>query len=89
MRRLGKSQRDVSYGFNELKNIALVNAIETLLVTDLVLRGQSIEKRKELDELIRSVENNRGKVYIISTLHPAGEQLQALGGIAALLRFAI
>jgi len=89
LRRLGKSQRDVSYGFSELKNIALVNAIETLLVTDLVLRGQSIEKRQELDELIRSVENTRGKVYIISTLHPAGEQLQALGGIAALLRFAI
>ena len=89
LRRLGKNQRDVSYGFSELKNIVLVNAIETLLVTDLVLRGQSIEKRKELDELIRSVENSRGKVYIISTLHPAGEQLQALGGIAALLRFAI
>jgi len=89
LRRLGKNQRDVTYGFNEVKNAALSNAIEQLLITDLVLRGQSIEQRQELDELIRNVEKNRGKVYIMSTLHPAGEQLNALGGIAALLRFAL
>jgi len=89
LRRLGKSQRDVTYGFNEVKNAASSNAIEQLLVTDLVLRGQSIEKRTELDELMRNVEKSRGKVYIVSTLHPAGEQLNSLGGIAALLRFAL
>jgi len=87
LRRLGKDQKDVCYGFNEIKNLALTNAVDKLLITDIFLREQSIEKRKEIDELIRNIEYNQGKVYIISTLHPAGEQLSALGGIAALLRF--
>lgn len=87
LRRLGKNQTDVSYGFSEIKKVAQTNAIETLLVTDIFLREQPVERRKELDDLIRSVEYNQGKITIISTLHPAGEQLSSLGGIAALLRF--
>jgi len=31
----------------------------------------------------------KGKVHIISTEHEGGEKLLSLGGIAALLRFAI
>jgi len=89
LRRLGKNHRNVSYGFTEIKKIATTNAIDTLLITDVFLREQPLETRKEIDEIIRNVEYNQGKVYIISTLHPAGEQLRALGGIAALLRFNI
>ena len=89
LRRLGKKQTDVSYGFNEIKKVAQFNAIEKLLMTDIYLREQSVERRKELDELIRSIEYKKGKIFIISTLHPAGEQLSSLGGLAALLRFAI
>ncbi|MFX1293770.1 MAG: mRNA surveillance protein pelota [Promethearchaeota archaeon] len=89
LRRLGKNQNDVTYGFNALKKVALTNAVEKLLLTDIFLREQSIEMRKEIDELIRNVEYNQGKIYVISTLHPAGEQLRALGSIAALLRFAL
>jgi len=89
LRRLGKNQRDVTYGINEIKKAALSNAVEKLLITDIFLREQSNEVRKEIDDLIRNVEYNKGKVYVISTLHPAGEQLAALGGIAALLRYSI
>ncbi len=89
LRRLGKNQNDVSYGFNEIKNIVQSNAIDKLLLTDIFFREQSVERRKELDELIRSIEYSKGKVYIISTLHPAGEQLSSLGGLAALLRFSV
>jgi protein pelota len=87
LRRLGKNQRDITYGINEIKTAALSNAVENLLITDIFLREQSHEVRKEIDDLIRNVEYNRGKVYVISTLHPAGEQLHALGGVAALLRY--
>lgn len=89
LRRLGKNQNDVSYGFNEIKNLAQSNAVDKLLLSDIFLRNQTLEKRKELDDLIRGVEYGKGKVYIISTLHPAGEQLESLGGMAALLRYAI
>ncbi|NVM53093.1 MAG: mRNA surveillance protein pelota [Candidatus Helarchaeota archaeon] len=89
LRRLGKNQNDITYGFNEIKNLAQTNAIDKLLLTDVFLREQSIEMRKEIDEVIRNVEKNKGKIHIISTLHPAGEQLNSLSGIAALLRFPI
>ncbi len=89
LRRLGKNQKDVAYGFHEIKDLALTNAIDKLLITDIFLREQNIEMRQELDELIRNVEYKQGKVHIISTLHPAGEQLSALSGIAALLRYPV
>ncbi|HUY00745.1 MAG TPA: mRNA surveillance protein pelota [Candidatus Deferrimicrobium sp.] len=87
--RLGKNQKDVAYGFMEIKNLSLGNAIDKLLLTDIFLREQSVEKRKDLDDVIRNIEYNQGKVFILSTLHPSGEQLSALGGIAALLRFPV
>ncbi len=89
LRRLGKNQKDVSYGISEIKKVALTNAVDKLLVTDIFLREQPLDIRKEIDDLIRNIEYNQGKVYVISTLHPAGEQLKALGGIAALLRFPV
>lgn len=89
LRRLGKNQNDVTYGFNEVKNLVLTNAIDKLLITDIFLRDQTPDMRKEIDELIRNIEYKQGKVYIISTLHPAGEQLSGLSGIAALLRYPI
>ncbi len=89
LRRIGKNQRDVTYGFKEIKDIALINAVDKLLLTDIFLREQSIDRRKELDEIIRNIENNQGRIYVISTLHPSGEQLEAIGGIAALLRFPV
>jgi len=42
-----------------------------------------------LEELMRSVEQRRGSVTVVSTEHEAGAKLLALGGIAALLRFPI
>lgn len=91
LRRLGKNLNDVTYGFDEIQKLvqSQPNAIDKLLMTDIFLREQSIERRKQSDDLIRSIEENKGKIFIISTLHPAGEQLSSLGGIATLLRYPI
>jgi protein pelota len=35
------------------------------------------------------VESSRGKVMVVSEHHEAGKKLEALGGIAALLRFRV
>src|SRR5947208_2059222 len=58
-------------------------AIETRLVSDAVVRNPGIE------ELMRTAESARGTVVLVSRHHEAGKKLEALGGIAALLRFAI
>ncbi len=86
--RLGKDNGQFSYGFDETVAAAKMGAIQDLLITDLVLRSRiNKDERKNLEELFYLVENGRGDIHIVSTLHPAGEQLQNFSGIAALLRF--
>lgn len=89
LRRLGKGTRDVSYGMDRVKKVATLGAIDTLLITDKILRESMMQKKEDFDQLLKSIERMGGKIVIISTLHTAGEQLSSLGGIAALLRYEI
>lgn len=77
------TSRPVAYGPAEVDEAAEAGAIETLLVSDAVVRNPGIE------DLMRVVESARGQVVLVSRHHEAGQKLQALGGIAGLLRFAI
>lgn len=76
------------YGYFEVEEAAQAGAIETLLVTDKFMR-KSIHggEHPKLPELMKTVEQTRGKVHIISSDHDAGERLDGLGGIAALMRY--
>ena len=71
----------------DVENAKNLGAIETLLITDKLLRINDVEKRKKLDALLKDIENARGKIVIISSLHSAGEQLESFGSMVALLRF--
>ena len=71
------------YGPAEVQEAADAGAVETLLVSDAIVRDPGIE------EVMRTVESARGTVVLISRHHEAGQKLEALGGIAALLRFPI
>jgi protein pelota len=77
------TDRPCAYGPAEVQEASDAGAIETLLVSDAVVRHPGIE------DLMRAVESARGTVVLVSGHHEAGQKLQALGGIAALLRFAI
>ncbi|MBN2155029.1 MAG: mRNA surveillance protein pelota [Candidatus Lokiarchaeota archaeon] len=88
--RLGKDNGLFTYGFKETLIAAQLGSVQDLLITDQVLRSQiNKEDRKNLEELFYLVENGRGIIHIISTLHPAGDQLHNYSGIAALLRFKV
>jgi protein pelota len=89
LRRLGKDDHTAVYGRDEVAKAAQYGAIETILITDKMLRGASAEERKKLDDLLRNTEKMRGKVMILSAENEPGEELSSLGGIAALLRFRI
>jgi protein pelota len=52
-----------------------------LLVTDKLLRTQTCA------EILDIAKNMNAKVAIISTANEAGEKLESLGGIAAILRY--
>ncbi len=78
-----------AYGDEDVARAVQFGAVEHLLITDRRLRQVPNNERREMDTLIRETERSRGAVHIVSTEHPAGDQLDSLGGIAAILRFRI
>lgn len=84
---LAKDDKKVTYGKDAVNKAVLYGAVDKLLIADEKLKNINIEEREKIDELLRQVEEMGGKVHVISTLHRAGERLQALGGLAALLRY--
>jgi len=87
LKRLGKEETNVAYGFEEVQRAAKAGAIEKLLVADTLLRESSDENRLSIEDLMREVEEKRGEIVVVSTEHEAGTKLQGLGGLTALLRF--
>lgn len=77
------SNNNVIYGKKEVINAANLGAVNKLLVIDIFVRDGEVEAIMDL------VENMSGEVMVISTEHEGGEQLKALGGLAAKLRYAI
>src|SRR5947199_356008 len=72
-----------AYGPAEVAEAVDAGAVETLLVSDADVRYHGIE------DLLRSAEYARGAVVLVSRHQQAEQKLEALGGIAALLRFPI
>ncbi len=70
-----------AYGPREVQRALDLGAVATLLITDRTVRSAVGE------EMMTKAEGARGKVLIVSTHHEAGQKLQSLGGVGALLRF--
>jgi protein pelota len=87
MKRLGKGEGTVTYGFEAVENAVKMGAVERLVLADTALRDADEQQRLKLEALMREVEKRRAGVTVISTEHEAGAKLLSLGGIAALLRF--
>jgi protein pelota len=87
LKRLGKSENTITYGFEDVEKAAELGAVEKLVLADVALREASDEKRLLIEDLMKKVEGKGGKIIVVSTEHEAGAKLIALGGIAALLRF--
>jgi protein pelota len=82
MRRIGKDE-PVAYGRQAVREAAECGAVQTLLVVDHMLRDPDIAP------LIRQAEEMRSEVIVFSSRFEPGERLNGLGGIAAILRYAI
>ncbi len=76
------------YGKKDVKQMAEQGAVETLLVTDtLIKKFRAENKFSELDQIMKSGDKNNGKVQLISGYHEGGKKLDGLGGIGAILRY--
>ncbi|KAL5742856.1 hypothetical protein ACOSP7_029588 [Xanthoceras sorbifolium] len=84
---LTRNSDKACYGPRSVERARDLNAIETLLITDDLVKSVEIETRQKYMELVRSVKNVGGKAFVYSSKHVSGEQLATLTGIAAILRF--
>ncbi len=87
MKRLGKSEGTVTYGFDAVENAVMVGAVEKLVVADILLREADEAQRLKLENLMHQVEKRNAPITVVSTEHEAGAKLLSLGGIVALLRY--
>ncbi|MBW2963543.1 mRNA surveillance protein pelota [Candidatus Woesearchaeota archaeon] len=77
-----------AYGIREVKKAVEAGAVEKLLVLDaLIQEYRAKEKYERLDYLMKTTDQTKGTVHIISSEHEGGQKLKGLGGIAALLRY--
>jgi len=83
-----QQEEAVAYGKDETAAAIEAGAVEDLLVTDKFIK-QSHEDNtfKDLDQQMKSVDQSKGKIHIISSDHEGGKKLDGLGGMAALLRY--
>jgi len=73
----------VAYGMREVADAIGFGATEQVLITDTMLHDATV-----LD-LIEKAEKMRSKIIVLSGSFEPGERLDALGGIAALLRYKV
>jgi len=82
----GKSE----YGFEQVKKAVEFGAVETLLISEKLLKQmKEKEEYEKLDKLMLEADNIGADVVFISADHEAGRKLIGLGGIAAILRYKI
>ena len=81
-------QGSAAYGVAEVKKAVDMGAVKFLLISDAAI-AQAREQGSypQLEWMMKSVEDSRGDILIVSVEHDAGKQLQGIGGIGALLRF--
>jgi protein pelota len=82
LERMGKGE-PVAYGRAEVEEAISAGATEQVLVIDEMVRNRRVA------ELLERAEKTRAKVTVFSSLFDPGQQLAALGGIAAVLRFRV
>jgi protein pelota len=75
------------YGYAHVKQAQEQQAIDSLLVTDELFRSSNVKTRKEYVTLVEDVRACGGNVYVFSSMHISGQQLQQVSGVAAILRY--
>ena len=77
-----------AYGLKHVGRMAMSGAVETILITDeLIRKYREEDKYDAIDGILRSVDKANGEIIIVSSDNDAGKKLDGLGGIGAILRY--
>ncbi|MBN2454305.1 mRNA surveillance protein pelota [Candidatus Woesearchaeota archaeon] len=78
----------VTYGPKQVKEAIELGAVSKLFVTtSAISESRQSEKFAELESVMKKAESMKGEVIIINSENDAGQRLDGLGGLAALLRY--
>jgi protein pelota len=91
MERIGEGH-EAAYGVEPVMEAAEFGAIDELLILDERLRAERAGEgdwNVDANDLVETVEQKGGSVTVFSSEFDPGQQLQNLGGVAALLRYRI
>jgi protein pelota len=75
------------YGYLHVSKADDQLAVDSLLVTDELFRNSNVKERKKYVALVESVREHGGQVFVFSSMHVSGQQLQQVSGVAAILRY--
>ena len=87
MRLLDTAPDRAYYGYLHVQKANEELAIDSLLISDELFRSSDVVARKMYVGLVESVRERGGTVYVLSTMHVSGQQLQQITGVAAILRY--
>ena len=77
-----------AYGLEETENACFAGAVKILLITDtLIQKSRQENNYGKIENIMKTVERQKGEVDIINSGHEGGKKLNGLGGIGAILRF--
>ena len=83
LEQIAQNSSKVAYGLSETIEAINLGAVEKLLILDKMVATNNLGQQMDM------VENMKGEVMVISSEHDGGKQLESLGGIAAILRYAL
>jgi len=84
---LGDQPDRAYFGLVDVVRAYELGAVATLLLTDALFRSSDVAQRRQYVDMSEAVKAAGGEVCIFSTMHVSGEQLNEIGGLAAILRF--
>jgi protein pelota len=88
MRRISVGDQRISFAFKDCLKAARQGAIDSLIMADKIFSQKGIDE-DEIVELLNSVEEYRGESFLLDSTTDLGAQINTLGGVLGLLRFAV
>ena len=83
---VSKGENKFAIGIHEVQNSASIKAISNLVLSDSIFRPAA---ESEVIRLLNLLEGQGAKVYAVDSSTDIGMRVSALGGVVALLRYAI
>lgn len=88
MKRISLGDSRVALAFKENLSAARAGALESLLVSEKIFSKKDIEE-DDLVDLLNTVEEYRGEIFLLDSSTDLGNQVNTLGGLVGLLRFVL